>query len=170
MTLDSRFEEFVRLSPAGRHSDPRRTIVDVPVGYLHGRRVAVSNVITLSGQETKLPLGQHFHYNYAEVFVLAHGSGELHVRAVVLGERNKLKPEIIVPTEMPQYFDLSLAGAEAKLVVDSKDDSMRVVRVAPGIAHTFVLKPGSVLIPYLIDTPEIFNPSDKENYLSFPLI
>ncbi len=170
MSLDKRLGEFVRLAPAGGHTDARRSIMDVPVGYLHGRNVAVSNIITLSDQDVRLPLGQHFHHNYGEVFTLAHGSGELYVRAVVPGETNKIKPEIVVATEIPQYFDLSLAGAEAKLVVDSKDDSKKIVRVSPGIAHTFVLKPGSVLIPYLIDTPKDFNPNDKANYSLFPLI
>jgi hypothetical protein len=179
MSLNKRLEEFVRLPKAGGDTDqrmvdqgkPRRRVIeDVAVGYLHGRSVGVSNIITRTAEDASVPLGQHFHKNYGEVFALAHGSGELYVRAVIPGETNKIKPEIVVAQEIPQYFDRSLYGAHAQLEVDARDESKKFLRVEPGIAHTFFLKPGSVLVAYLIDVPNGFKPDDKENFTPFPLV
>ena len=70
MSKEQRLEEFVRLSPAGGHKDARRSIMDVPVGYLHGRNISVANMIDVADQSIGLPLRQHFHLNYLEVFFL----------------------------------------------------------------------------------------------------
>lgn len=171
MSIESELESIIRMSPAGGHSDVRRTITDVPAGYLHGANIGVANIIQVSEQSNGLPLGQHFHTNYGEIFAVVHGKGTLYARAVVPGEKNRLKSEIIVPENMPLYtLDQKLYGSETKIPVDSKDPSKMIVRVVPGIAHTFVLEPGSVLIPFLVDAPKDFNPHDKSNYVPFPLV
>lgn len=170
MSKDKALEDFVRLQPADSHTDARRSIIDVPVGYLHGRRMGVSNIISLSDQDIKLPLGQHFHNTYKEVFALVAGSGHLYVRAVEPGETNRVDPTIVVAQELPHYFDRSLYGAQAQLEVDAKDPMKKLLRIEEGIAHTFVLKPGSVLVAYLVDVPTGFNPKDAKNFQKFPLL
>ena len=170
MSKEQRLEDFIRLVSAGGHTDARRSIIDVPVGYLHGRNVAVSNIITLGDSSNSLPLGQHFHINYGEVFALVHGSGDLYVRAVAPGETNKIDNKIVVAQDIPIALEEDLFGTQVKLSLDSKDSSRKLVRVVPGVAHTFILAPGSVLIPYLIDAPKDFNPSNPSNYVKFPLI
>lgn len=169
MSKESQLEQWARLSPAGGHTDSRREIIDIPVGYLHGRPVAVSPLMTVYDNNNQ-PFGQHFHFNYGEVFCLAHGSGTLYLRGVVPGEKNKINPDIVVAQELPQYFDKDLMGVQTKFEVDSKDSHKKIVRVGPGLAHTFTLAPGSILIHYLIDTPQVFNPSDSSNFQRFPLI
>jgi len=171
MSKESDLEEIIRLRPVGSHKDSRREIIDFPVGYLHGANVAVGHAIILANDSNNLPLGQHFHTNYGEIFALVKGIGTLYVSAVVPGERNKIKQEIVVPeviSQHPLYEGLHGIGAELRM--DSTDLSKMIVRVLPGLAHTFVLSPGSILMNYVIDSPEDFDPSNKDNFVHFPLI
>jgi|SRR3989344_1976495 len=171
MTKEKELEKIIRLSPVGGHVDVRRRITDAPVGYLHGSNIAVANFIDVSSKSSTLPLGQHFHMNYGEIFGIGTGGGTLYLRAVVPGETNRINEEIVVPREIPQYsLPKELYGVEIELRVDSEDPEKRFVRVSPGIAHTFVLSPESLLIPFIVDAPKDFDPHNKENYVSFPLI
>ncbi|MBS3082040.1 hypothetical protein J4416_03875 [Candidatus Pacearchaeota archaeon] len=171
MSKESDLEEILRLSPVGSHKDSRREIIDFPIGYLHGANVAIGHTIRLSNDSNSLPLGQHFHTNYGEIFALVQGSGALYVRVVVPGERNKIKSEIVVPEVISQHSSYErLRGTSAELSMDSTDLSKMIIKVLPGLAHTFVLSPGSILMNYVIDSPKDFDPSNKNNFVQFPLI
>jgi len=171
MSKESDLEEIVRLKPVGSHKDLRREIIDFPVGYLHGANVAVGHAIRLANTSKNLPLGQHFHTNYGEIFALVQGRGVLYVRVVVPGEINNIKPEIVVPEVISQHHLYEgLRGIGAELKMDSTDLSKMTVKVLPGLAHTFVLDPGSILMNYVIDSPKNFDPSNKDNFVHFPLI
>src|SRR3989344_605952 len=122
MSKESDLEEIVRLKPVGSHKDLRREIIDFPVGYLHGANVAVGHAIRLANTSKNLPLGQHFHTNYGEIFALVQGRGVLYVRVVVPGEINNIKPEIVVPEVISQHHLYEgLRGIGAELKMDSTD-------------------------------------------------
>ncbi|MEK6915344.1 MAG: hypothetical protein AABW89_02270 [Nanoarchaeota archaeon] len=170
MSKESELEGMVRVHPAGGHRDSRRVITDMPIGYLHGQEIAVVNFIDVL-DTSGLPLGQHFHANYGEYFTIAKGKGTLIIRAVMPGETNRIKPEIVVPESIAQCSKYQgLFGVETTLDVDSSDPNRKFVKVSPGLAHTFILSSGSVLVPFIVDAPNDFNPHDKGNYISFPLI
>lgn len=171
MSKESKLEESIRLNVVGGHTDSRRVIEDLPVGYTRGSNVAATGLIYVSDSVTNLPLGQHYHINYSEIFVLAQGKGILSARAVAPGEEDNFNSRIRVSEKILECYriDKELQGTETKMEVNSRDPARKVVKLTPGIAHTFVLNPGSILIPFIVDAPNDFNPEDKDNYVQFRL-
>ena len=77
-----------------------------------------------------IPLGNHYHERKTETFLLIEGSGELVTQDIT--QKKVLRQDI---------------------------EQGAVIRIEPGIAHTFVLAPGSKMIGYS-STP--FDPNDMD--------